>query len=190
MWLNPLQSNFKHLGERKRKNPILWNGKSQITGDSIRIKFDPKNSVIDSLYVYDNAFIIEKDSLGEGYNQISGKKFYGKFFDGKLIKVDIVKNAESIYYLRNSENELVGIDKSKSALIQITFVDDKINSFTKINQINGKTFPENDIKENDKILRGFYYREDEIIENIEDLFNDDKEFILPKIEQLEVKFIK
>lgn len=182
--------NFKHLGERKRKNPILWNGKSQITGDSIRIKFDPKNSVIDSLYVYDNAFIIEKDSLGEGYNQISGKKFYGKFFDGKLIKVDIVKNAESIYYLRNSENELVGIDKSKSALIQITFVDDKINSFTKINQINGKTFPENDIKENDKILRGFYYREDEIIENIEDLFNDDKEFILPKIEQLEVKFIK
>ena len=114
----------------------------------------------------------------------------GKFFDGKLIKVDIVKNAESIYYLRNSENELVGIDKSKSALIQITFVDDKINSFTKINQINGKTFPENEIKENDKILRGFYYREDEIIENIEDLFNDDKEFILPKIEQLEVKFIK
>ena len=109
---------------------------------------------------------------------------------GKLIKVDIVKNAESIYYLRNSENELVGIDKSKSALIQITFLDDKINSFTKINQINGKTFPENDIKENDKILRGFYYREDEIIENIEDLFNDDKEFILPKIEQLEVKFIK
>jgi hypothetical protein len=40
------------------------------------------------------------------------------------------------------------------------------------------------------MLRGFYYREDEIIENIEDLFNDDKEFILPKIEQLEVKFVQ
>ena len=80
--------------------------------------------------------------MGEGYNQISGKKFYGKFIDGKLIKVDIVKNAESIYYLRNSENELVGIDKSKSALIQITFEDDKINSFTKIHQNNWKTYPE------------------------------------------------
>ena len=27
-------------------------------------------------------------------------------------------------------------------------------------------------------------------QNEKDLFNDDKEFILPKIEQLEVKFIK
>ena len=59
----------------------------------------------------------------------------------------------------------------------------QINKYANLANITG-------IKENDKILRGFYYREDEIIENIEDLFNDDKEFILPKIEQLEVKFIK
>ena len=33
--------NFKHLG-KKKKNPILWNGKSQITGDSIELNLIQK----------------------------------------------------------------------------------------------------------------------------------------------------
>ena len=178
------QNNLKNRS-RKIKKPILWNYKSQITGDSIHIKFDTKKNNIDSLFVFDNAFIIEKDSLDLGFNQISGKKLNGNFIDGKLKEVDIIKNAESVYYLRNSENELIGIDKSKSAKIKILISGQNIEKFTKINQIDGKIYPEDKFNENDKLLKGFFYREDEIIRTINDLFSDDKKFQLTKIKSLE-----
>ena len=170
---------------RKLKKPVIWNNNNQITGDSIHLKFDTKKNIIDSLFVFDNAFIIEKDSVGLGFNQISGKKLNGNFMEGKLKEVDIIKNAESIYYLRNSESELIGIDKSKSAKIKIFISDQNIDTFTKINQIDGKVYPEDEFNENDKFLKGFYLREDEIIKSIEDLFLDDKKFKLIKIRNLE-----
>ena len=179
------KENIINSRSRKTKKPILWNNKSQITGDSIHIKFNNEDEVIDSLFVFNNAFIIEKDTMELGYNQISGKRLNGNFIDGKLNEVDIIKNAESIYYLRNSENELIGIDKSKSAKIKIFISDQNIDTFTKINQIDGKVYPEDEFNENDKLLKGFYFREDEIIRSIDDLFLEDKKFKLTKIKSLE-----
>ena len=169
---------------RKLKKPILWSNRSQITGDSIHLKFDTEKNIIDSLFVFDNSFIIEKDSLGIGFNQISGKKLNGNFIEGKLKEVDIIKNAESIYYLRNSENELIGIDKSKSAKIKIFITNQMIDTFTKINQIDGKVYPEEDFNENDKLLKGFYFREDEIIKTVDDLFLEDSKYKQIKINQI------
>ena len=100
-------------------------------------------------------------------------------------EVDIIKNAESVYYLRNSENELIGIDKSKSAKIKILISDQNIDIFTKINQIDGNVYPEDEFNENDKLLKGFFFREDEIIKSIDDLFSEDKKFQFVKIKNLE-----
>ena len=108
----------------------------------------------------------------------------GNFVDSKLKEVDIIKNAESIYFLRNSENELIGIDKSKSAKIKILLDEQSIESFTKINQIDGKVYPEEKFDTSQRILKGFYFREDEIIKEISDLFRDDKKFKKIIIKQL------
>ena len=126
------KENIINSRSRKTKKPILWNNRSQITGDSIHIKFNNEDEVIDSLFVFNNAFIIEKDTMELGFNQISGKRLNGNFIDGKLNEVDIIKNAESIYYLRNSENELIGIDKSKSAKIKIFISDQNIDTLSLI----------------------------------------------------------
>ena len=42
-----------------------------------------------------------------------------------------------------------------------------------------------DFNENDKFLKGFYFREDERIETIEDLFKEDLKYELIKINQLQ-----
>ena len=120
-----------------------------------------------------------------GFNQISGKKLFGNFIDGKLKFIDIIKNAESVYYLRNSENELIGIDKSKSAKINILIEQQIIETFTKINQIDGKVYPEEEFNENDKFLKGFYFREEERIKSLNDLFIEDFKYKMIKINQLE-----
>ena len=169
----------------KSQKPVLWNIKNQITGDSIHLISNPKTETLDSLKVFNNAFVISKDSLGDGYNQISGKKLFGLFNNNSLSTIDIIKNAETIYYLRNEENELVGIDKSKSGAIKIWLTENNIDEMRKYNQIGGKTYPELDFPENEKILRGFNWRESERPTTVEDLFKDDPPLELKVIKGLD-----
>ena len=169
----------------KKKHPILWHFESQITGDSIHLISNSKNETLDSLKVFNNAFVINKDSLGEGYNQISGKRLNGLFVDNALETIDVIKNAETIYYLRNSEDELIGIDKSKSGAIKIWISENEIDELRKLNQIGGMTYPEEDFPEKERKLKGFIWRNDERPKSIEDLFTDDPPLNLPKIKGLE-----
>ena len=169
----------------KSQKPVLWNIKNQITGDSIHLISNTKTETLDSLKVFNNAFVISKDSLGDGYNQISGKKLFGLFNNNSLSTIDIIKNAETIYYLRNEENELVGIDKSKSGAIKIWLTENNIDEMRKYNQIGGKTYPELDFPENEKILRGFNSRQSERPTSVEDLFKDDPPLELKVIKGLD-----
>jgi lipopolysaccharide export system protein LptA len=180
-----LDKNLENDPFYKAKHPILWNLKNQITGDSIHLISNSKTETLDSLKVFNNAFIISKDSLGDGYNQISGQKLFGLFENNSLSTIDIIKNAESIYYLRNEDNELVGIDKSKSGAIKVWISENTIDEMRKYNQIGGKTHPEDEFPENEKILKGFQWRESERPTSVEDLFKDDAPLVLPTIKGLD-----
>ncbi|MGB2385614.1 MAG: OstA-like protein [Flavobacteriaceae bacterium] len=169
----------------KKEHPVLWHFESQITGDSIHLISNTKNETLDSLKVFNSAFVISKDSLGDGFNQISGKVLYGLFENNELNTIDVIKNAETIYYLRNSENELIGIDKSKSGSIKIFISENQIDELRKINQIGGKTYPEEDFPEKERKLKGFIWRNEERPRTVDDLFSDDPPLELVKIKGLE-----
>ena len=169
----------------KKEHPVLWHFESQITGDSIHLISNTKNETLDSLKVFNSAFVISKDSLGDGFNQISGKVLYGLFENNELNTIDVIKNAETIYYLRNSENELVGIDKSKSGSIKIFISENQIDELRKINQIGGKTYPEEDFPEKEIKLKGFVWRNEERPKTVDDLFSDDPPLELVKIKGLD-----
>jgi len=169
-----------------KRQPIIWNLGNQMTGDSIHITSNTETEKLDSLKVFNNAFLISQDTLGEGYNQIYGQKLYGLFNkDNELYTVDIIKNAESIYFLRNDKNELVGIDKSKSGRIKIWITDNTIDEARKLKQVDGNTYPEDEFPNNARRLRGFDWREDERPKSVDDLFLDDPPLVLPVIKGLE-----
>lgn len=169
-----------------KRRPILWNYGNQMTGDTIHIKSNSKEEKLDSLIVFNNAFIISKDTVGDGFNQITGQKLYGLFNEeNQLRQVDIIKNAESIYYARNDKQELIGIEKSKSANITIFFTGNTIDELRKINQVDGTLHPESKYPENARKLRGFDWREEERPISVEDLFRDDPPLNLPIIKGLE-----
>ena len=169
----------------KKEHPVLWHFESQITGDSIHLISNTKKETLDSLKVFNSAFVISKDSLGDGFNQISGKVLYGLFENNELNTIDVIKNAETIYYLRNSENELVGIDKSKSGSIKIFISENQIDELRKINQIGGKTYPEVEFPKKERKLKGFIWRNEERPRTVDDLFSDDPPLELVKIKGLE-----
>ncbi len=168
-----------------RRNPILWNMGNQMTGDSIHLISDTETDKLDSLKVFNNAFVISRDTLGAGFNQIKGQRLYGHFEENEINLIDILNNAESIYYLRNDQNELVGIDKSKSGNMKIWVNGNVMEEVRKINQIDGITYPEADFPKNESKLAGFDWRDDERPNSIEDLFIDDPPLKLTVIKGLE-----
>ncbi len=180
-------SNAKSSGAfTTKRKPIIWNLANQMTGDTIHLQSDTKKDKLDSLIVFNNAFLISKDTLSDGFNQINGKKLVGLFDENnEIYQVDIIKNAQSIYYMRNDKGELVGIDKSKSGLIKILFENKAIEQVIKLNQVDGKIYPESQFPKNEKIFKGFDWREEERPMSVDDLFKDDPPLKLPTIKGLE-----
>lgn len=150
--------------------PILWNFDNQLTGDVMHLIGNNQTEKLDSLKVLSNAFIISKDTIGTGYNQVKGLNLYGKFRDNKLYEVDIVKNTEVIYYLRNDEQELIGINKNSSSKINMILDGKTIETITFFNNVDGEIYPEAELPENTRKLRGFVWRGDERIKTKEDIF--------------------
>ncbi|SDB20874.1 OstA-like protein [Flavobacteriaceae bacterium MAR_2010_188] len=169
----------------EKRNPVLWNMGNQMTGDSIHLISNVEKEELDSLKVFDNAFLISKDTLGSGFNQVKGLKLFGLFENNKLRTVDIIKNAEVIYYNRNEVGELQFINKSQSGSININIFEDEIETLTLINQVDGKMYPESQFPENADKFRGFVWREEEQPKSVEDLFSDDPPLNLPVIKGLE-----
>ena len=157
------------------KTPILWNGKSQLTGERIWIKNDSLNQ-IDSLIIPKDVFIAQEDSLG--YNQIKGRKLLGKFIDKKLHDINIYGNTEVIYYIREEDGRLTGIEKNKSSRIFLIFKDGEIDLLRLYEKVDGTIYPANKIKEQDKKFKEFIWHGDRQIKTKADVIENTKlEFI-------------
>lgn len=157
---------------RMYRSPILWSGKSQITGDSIQFSSDKKTNKLDSLKVLNNAFMIQNDSLDpENYNQIKGRNIYGKFKENKLHLMFVKGNAESLYYNRNEKTqELETITKEISSNIEFVLENNEIIETKYFKQTEGKTHPPSEFPIKDKKFQGFIWREDEQPKTMEDIF--------------------
>ncbi len=167
-----LHSSNKNALSKLIGRPVLWSNKSQMTGDIMHIIGNNKTEKVDSLKVLNNAFLIQKDTLSEnGYSQVKGQNLYGKFRDNKLYEVDIVKNCEGIFYLRNEEDgELIGIDKKVCSTINLKLEDNTIQDMTFFTSTESFLYPESEFPENARKLRGFVWRGDEEIKSKEDIF--------------------
>jgi len=155
-------------------NPIIWNGESQITGDVMHLIGNNSTQKLDSLKVLNNTFLVSRDTLGTGYNQVKGQNLYGKFEEGKLHEVDIVKNAEVVYFMRNEANELIGINKNVSSKINLILENSAVETITFYKQVDGDIYPDKDLPENARKLRGLVWRGDERIKSKDDIFSDEE----------------
>jgi hypothetical protein len=183
-----IHSNQKDALTKLIGKPILWNVQNQMTGDVMHLVGDNRIERLDSLKILNNTFIISKDTIGTGYNQIKGLNLYGKFTENKLKEVDVVKNTEVIYYMRNDQNELIGINKNVSSKINMIMDDkSKIETITFFDTVDGDIYPEVDLPENARKLKGFEWRGDERIKNKEEIYPPeevelDKQFDTKKVQ--------
>lgn len=133
-------------------NPIVWASDNQITGDTIHLF--TKNKKADRLYVFENGLLINK-SGHEMYNQIRGNRLNGFFVDGNIDRMRASGNAESIYYIKDDNQSLVGVNKALGDIIELRFVNKELNKVVFISEVKGKMYPISQFPPNEKELRGF-----------------------------------
>jgi len=179
-----IHSNQKTALTKLIGKPILWNYENQMTGDVMHLIGNNNTEKLDSLKVLNNAFIISKDTIGTGYNQVKGINLYGKFKNNKLYEVNLIKNTEVIYYMRNDQNELIGINKSVGSKINMILDKNTIETLTIFNNPDGDIYPEKELPENARKLRGFIWRGDERIKSKDDIFPEEDNELNAEIQAL------
>tara|TARA_B100000809_G_C15139466_1_gene532384 strand:- start:4185 stop:5921 length:1737 start_codon:yes stop_codon:yes gene_type:complete len=161
------------------QNPIMWTGENQMTGDTIHLLRNIETSKLDTLKVFKNAFIIQKDSAG--YNQVKGERLIGLFTNNDLDTINIEKNTQVIFFSRNEEQELLGINNTTSSSIQMHLENQQIRGIRFNKKVNGKLYPPSQFPENARILPGFNWYGDERLFIVNDIFRGKPAPILPKI---------
>ena len=88
-------------------DPILWTDSNQITGDTI-VVFRNQDG-LEHLEAYKNGFVIEKDPNGL-FNQIKGKRIDAYFTKGRINRVEVDGNGQSVYYAREDSTQYSGVN--------------------------------------------------------------------------------
>lgn len=156
-------STFKLFGE-----PVVWNDKSQITGDTMYMYTE--NQKPKRLYVFNDGMIVNKsnDSM---YNQIAGRTINGFFTDGKLDSVRAKGSpAESIYYTLDEDSAYIGMNRSSSDVIDVYFVNKELNKVAFRNAVDGVMYPIHQIPGDKKRLIGFKWLDSRRPKNKLELF--------------------
>ncbi|MGY8944882.1 MAG: OstA-like protein, partial [Flavobacteriales bacterium] len=180
--LSKIEKRTFNISQKNGRNPVLWSGRSQISGDEIFLTSNINTKKLDSLKIIGNSWIIEKDSISdEGFNQIKGGILNGSFTDGKLKDIEIIKNTEVIYYMYSDDkSELIGINQTTCSRLTMVTANNQIVDITFYVSPDGDLFPEKDLPQNERILEGFIWREDERPNEIDDLFSEEDNLYVPR----------
>jgi lipopolysaccharide export system protein LptA len=156
-------STFKLFGE-----PVVWNDKSQITGDTLYMY--TQNQKPKRLYVFNNGMIVNRTKEGM-FNQIAGRTLNGYFTDGSIDYVRVKGSpAESIFYPQDDDSAYVGMNRSSGDVIDIYFVKKELNKVKFVNNVDGILYPIKDIPADKKELIGFKWLDNRRPKNKLELF--------------------
>ncbi|MBC8321697.1 MAG: organic solvent tolerance protein OstA [Bacteroidetes bacterium] len=153
------------------EKPVLWSGKNQLTSDSIAIAVSGNR--VDSLMMYNTAFIVSKDST-DTFNQIRGKNMIAYFVKNELTKINVNGNAQTIYYVREDDGYLIGVDLAESSSMTIKIKNNDIQSISYQLSVNEDMFPEKELTKEETRLKDFSWQKELRPANKGDIFKKEK----------------
>lgn len=161
------------------RDPIMWSGEQQITGDTIYAYNNPIKEVMDSVRVFNHAFAISKvDSLQtRDFNQVKGKYMTGYFLNNQLNLVEVHENAQSITFVddENAETntkERIGINLSDCGIIEAEINGNNVEVLACRIQASSRLYPESKLPPGALYLKDFKWRGDEKMTRWQDIFGD------------------
>ena len=137
------------------KDPVLWQAKNQLTSDSMQIR--SKRGKVDEMRLYANAFAVNQDTL-LNFNQTKGRNMMAYFRDNQMRRVDVLGNAESIFYALDNDTATTGMNRVLSANMRLLFVASKLNKISVLANPEARFIPPHELKPDDERLKGYSWR--------------------------------
>jgi lipopolysaccharide export system protein LptA len=157
------------------RDPVLWSSGNQMTADSIN--FIISNGTIDKLNMNQNSFVVSLDSI-DNYNQIKGRKMVARFDKGRINKVNVDGNGESLFFaLNDEETDLIGMNKIFCSAMVVNFKINKPDNISFYVKPEASFIPPHELKDPETRLKGFNWRliEKPTREEMRQLEHDKKE---------------
>lgn len=123
------------------KQPVIWYGYSQLTGDSITIYL--VDNKINQLNVDGTSFMLtQNENFPERFDQSSSSSTKIYFDNNKVTRVEYFDNVFSIYYMYD-DNQPNGLIKANSKDAIIYFTDNEVSDVKLLGNPGTEYYPEN-----------------------------------------------
>ena len=140
---------------RLYKDPVIWNGQSQITGDTVYLF--TKNKEPERLYVFEKGMIVNRTKEGF-FNQVAGKTINAYFLNGKIDYARVRgQQSESIYYMQDEDSAYIAMNRATGDVIDFYFKKEELIKVLFVNDIDGNMFPMNEIPQEQRELKNFQW---------------------------------
>ncbi|MDL2230830.1 hypothetical protein LJB75_00240 [Bacteroidales bacterium OttesenSCG-928-L19] len=150
-------------------NPVIWAEEYQLSADTIYFFIlDEDNTKI---HLARSGFIVSSLYEDSEFNQVKGLNIYGHIYKKELQQVDVIGNAECLYYIQEDDKSLIGINYSETSEMRILFKEKEISGIVLYNDPDGKIYPDSQLEENERILRDFRWLIEYRPASVEDIFH-------------------
>lgn len=133
-------------------NPIIWSDVHQLTAR--RMEIQTSEEAIIAAHLFDAAFIISQEE-DIGFNQVKGRNITGHFVDNDLRRIDVFGNGETIYFVKEDDGSLIGINKALSSDLVIYVEDRQVVGIRFFKDVDANLYPVEELPEEERRLRNF-----------------------------------
>ena len=162
------------------EDPIFWNLKNQLEGDTIVMEVTEKE--IKSMALLQKAFLSTEDTL-KNYNQIKGRTMQAHFKKSKIDRIYVNGNGESIYYVLDDEDSTniitMGMNRILCSDMTIRFKNEKLDNISFYIKPEARFIPPHELTPDVQKLGGFEWKGD-LRPELEDLMTSDPKPIKPE----------
>ncbi len=165
-----LYYNYKDSTFRMYYNPVLWNKKNQMLGDTITVSL--ANNQLDSLRLLRNARVISREEP-EVYNQIRGQNIYGAFKGDQLGNMYVSSNSKSIYFGQDDEDAYIGVNEATCTNMLLLFKDNQVDEIKFLDKPKANFTPIQQTKPANHRLENFRWLNEKRPQSKKDLWQNE-----------------
>ena len=141
--------------------PVLWTNNGQVTAKQINITTGNNSNSIKYFELVNNAIVIQKvDSLDANkFNQIEGKRIEGFLNKDTIRKLNVIGNAQIIYYVKEKKS-YKGVNKTICSDLTVWFNKEGVDRTTFRTKPESTLYPLKEVNDIEIRLKNFNWLED------------------------------
>jgi len=147
-------------------SPVMWSENNQFLSDTVRMYI--QNKKISEIHYINNASVFGDVFEEQKFNQVKGDYMIAYFADNHIQVVFVDGSSECLYYILDSNDDLIGVQKSTSAQMRVFFKEDQARIIRFYENVKGKVYPEDQL--DDAFLQDFIWLNEYRPQTKEDIF--------------------